>query len=249
MELGNIFRAGIILQVLCLIHFMRRRPDTYWVWIIIIGGPIGSLAYIVMEVIPDLTVSKPSFRFLSRRNRIHELQRIVEDNPAAGNYEELADLLREDGKYLAGRDAYNRAITAHTREPNPFYGRAQSEIALNDFAAAESDLRRVVEIDPKYDFQRAGGLLAFVLARNGKAAEAEAMFREVTRTSVNSETMVNFAEFLLEQGRAAEARSWTEAVLKKKNTLPSYLKRRERPWFRRAAALLKRIPASNAVSA
>jgi len=26
---------GIILQALALVHFIRRRPDTYWLWIII----------------------------------------------------------------------------------------------------------------------------------------------------------------------------------------------------------------------
>jgi glutathione S-transferase len=31
--------------------------------------------------------------------------------------------------------------------------------------------------------------------------------------------------------------------------MPRYLKRRERPWFRRAAALLKRLPAEQPVLA
>lgn len=244
----NIFGFGIILQVICIVHFVKRRPSTYWLWIILVGNWLGSAVYIVVEIIPDLTSSKPSFRFLSRRNRIHQLRHIVHDNPAAGNYEELADLLRENGDYAEAREAYNGAITPHTREPNPFYGRAQAEIALGDFAAAEIDLRRVVEIDPKYDFQRAPSLLAFVLGRNGNSSEAEALFREVTRTSVSSETMINFAEFLFQQGRAEEARRWCEAVLTKKHTLPSYLKRRERPWFRRAGALLRRIPVGAATA-
>ena len=33
------------------------------------------------------------------------------------------------------------------------------------------------------------------------------------------------------------------ANLNKKATMPRYLKRRERPWFRRASALMKRLPA------
>ena len=44
------------------------------------------------------------------------------------------------------------------------------------------------------------------------------------------------------QGRPAEAREWAERILRKKATMPNYIRRRERPWFRKAAALLKRVP-------
>jgi hypothetical protein len=46
---------------------------------------------------------------------------------------------------------------------------------------------------------------------------------------------------LADQQRPAEAREWAQRVLAKKPTMPRYLQRRERPWFRRAGALLKRL--------
>ena len=45
---------GILLQVLAVLHFIRRRPDTFWLWIIIFFGPPGAFIYILMEVVPDL---------------------------------------------------------------------------------------------------------------------------------------------------------------------------------------------------
>jgi hypothetical protein len=33
-------------------------------------------------------------------------------------------------------------------------------------------------------------------------------------------------------------------VLRKKSTMPDYIRRRERPWFRKANALLKKLPAA-----
>ena len=39
----NIFYPwGIILQGLAIFHFIRRRPDTYWLWIILFGGGLGA---------------------------------------------------------------------------------------------------------------------------------------------------------------------------------------------------------------
>jgi hypothetical protein len=54
---------------------------------------------------------------------------------------------------------------------------------------------------------------------------------------------LNYSSFLASQGKPAEAREWAQKILAKKPTLPGYLKRRERPWFRKAKGLLKTLPA------
>ena len=97
--------------------------------------------------------------------------------------------------------------------------------------------------EPDYDFQRAAGLLAHAYALTGQQAKAEELFRKVTVTSTLSETYLNFAELLASENRNAEAREWAQKVLDKKPSMPGYLRRRERPWFRRANAVLKRLPA------
>jgi Tfp pilus assembly protein PilF len=113
---------------------------------------------------------------------------------------------------------------------------------MGDFAAAVPDLERVVSQDPKYDFQRAAALLAHAYANIGQLDKAEVLFREVTRLSTSSETYYNYACFLVNQQRPAEAREWAKRILDKKPTMPGYLRRRERLWFRKAAALLNRLP-------
>ena len=72
------------------------------------------------------------------------------------------------------------------------------------------------------------------------------MFEEATRRSTSSEIYCDYAAFLAAQGHHAEAREWAQRVLAKKPTMPNYLRRRERVWFRRAAALLKQLPAGSA---
>jgi hypothetical protein len=44
---------GLFLQAAAIIHFIRRRPDTYWLYIILFLGPIGALVYLFAEVLPD----------------------------------------------------------------------------------------------------------------------------------------------------------------------------------------------------
>jgi hypothetical protein len=231
---------AILLRVVAIIHFIRRRPNFFWLWIILIHW-LGALVYIVVEVIPDAGLMRQSFKVFPRRKRIHELESAILDNPSAGNYEELADLYLEEGKFARARQCFDKAISSRTDSPDPFYRRGIAEIEMGDFTAAIPDLERVVSQDPKYDFQRAAALLAHAYANTGQSAKAEALFQEVTKVSTSSETYYNYACFLASLPRNAEAREWAQRILNKKPTMPSYQKRRERPWFRKANALLQRL--------
>ena len=231
-----------ILRGVAIIHFIRRRPDTFWIWIILIH-PIGALVYIFMEVIPDAGLLRTSFQIFPRRRRIHELERAILDNPSAGNYEELGLLYLDDENFARARACYDRAISSRTDHPDPFYRRAIAEVELGDFPAAVPDLEHAVRSDPQYDFHRAKGLLAWAYAQTGQSDRANTLFREATQISTLSETYYHYAVFLESQGRNAEARIWAQKILEKKPTMPGYLRRRERPWFRQASALLAKLPA------
>jgi hypothetical protein len=238
-----LFPWNLAIQAIAIIHFIRRRPDTYWLWIILIGGGLGAIVYIFVEVLPDFGLLRQSFRVFPRRRRIRELEAIILDNPSAGNYEELADLYLEEKKHARARECYDKAISSRTDSPDPFYRRGLAEIEMGDFAAAVPDLERATAKDPKYDFYRAAGLLAHAYAQTGQVQKAGALFQKTTQISTLSETYLNYANFLAAQGRHAEAREWTQRILAKKPTLPGYLRRRERPWFRKAKGLLKQLPA------
>jgi hypothetical protein len=242
MELvGFIYRWGVILQAIAVIHFIQRRPDTFWLWIILMGGGLGALVYIAAEVLPDAGLLRGSFQGVSRRRRVRELEAIVLDNPAIGNLEELADLYLEEKQFAKARELYDRVISTRADTIDPFYRRALAALALEDFTAAVPDLEKVIAKDRKYDFYRALGVLAFAQGRAGNAERAEQLFTEAVEISTLSETYYNYASFLAAQNRRAEAKEWAARILAKKPTMPRYLRRRERPWFRKAAALIKEL--------
>jgi len=233
---------AILLRIIAIVHFIRRRPNFFWIWVILFHW-VGALIYIAVEVIPDAGLLRSSFQVFPRRRRIHELERAVIDNPSAGNFEELGLLYLDDGNFVRARTCYDRAISSRTDHPDPFYRRGIAESELGDFAAAVPDLERAVNSDPEYDFHRAKGLLAWAYAQTDQSDRADAMFRDATRLSTLSETYYHYALFLQSQGRNAEARVWAQRILEKKPTMPGYLRRRERPWFRKASGLLGRLPA------
>ncbi len=234
---------GLILQVVAIVHFIRRRPDTYWIFVILFLGPLGALIYLCAEALPDIGLARQSFKIFPRRKRIGELEIAIRDNPSAGNYEELGNLYMDDGNFQSARAAFDKAIAARADTLDTFYRRGICALQLGDATAAIPDLERAVGKESDYDFHRAAGLLARAYAQTGQKERAEALFRQVTVLSTLSETYLNFADLLASEGRNAEARQWAQKVLDKGPTMPGYLRRRERPWFRRANAMLKRLPA------
>jgi len=230
---------SLILQAIAIVHFIRRRPDTFWLWIILIGGWIGAAVYFFVEMVPDFQLVGGAFQGFGRRSRIHELEALVLDNPSPGNYEELGGLYLDEGHFAQASQAFDKAITSRTDHPDPFYRRALCALAAGDYAAAGKDLEIVIQSDRKYDYGRAAGLLAHACAQTGSPQEADSLFAEVLKISTISETQYNYALFLISQHRETEAREWLQRILNKKATLPQFLKRKERPWFRKAAALMK----------
>jgi hypothetical protein len=234
----SFFGWGFLLQIAALIHWAKRRPDTFWLWIIIIGGPIGSIAYFVVE--GDFTGVRNSFKAPSRRRRIALLRAIVRDNPAAGNYEELGELLLEQKKWAEARDAFDHALAQRTDSLHTFYFRGVAEFELGDNEAAIRDLEHVVKIDPKHDYSRAMCLLGQAYARTRRTAEATALFDKLVASSTAPESLTAAAEFYVEQGRAAEAKEIVESILARRPTMPAYQRRRDAKWLRKARQLARR---------
>jgi hypothetical protein len=234
---------GLILLGLAIFHFIRRRPDTWWLYVILFLGPLGALIYLLAEALPDAGLLRQSFKVFPRRKRIRELQALVRVNPAAANWEELGDLLMDDGQLAQARSAFDSAIAARADTLDAFYRRGVCAILLGDAPSALPDLQRTVDAEFDYDFYRAAGLLAQAYAKTGQKEPAETLFRRATAISTLSETYLNYADLLLSEGRTAEAREQLQKVLDKGQAMPGYLRRRERPWARRAKKTLKQLPA------
>jgi hypothetical protein len=236
-----IYPWGFIVQGIALWHFVKRRPENYWLYIIIFAGVLGAGVYMIVEVIPDLGLLRGAFQGFGKRSRIKALEIQILDNPSAGNLEELAELNFEQGKYREAREALNRATASRADSPHAFYLRAKSSLAMSEFAEAIPDLEYVVAKDPKFDYYRATGLLGDAYARTGDLEKAGTHFSPAAQYSTTPETLYNYANFLKLSGRKEEALEWLQKLAAKKKTLPTYMRRAARPWFKKGKGLQKEL--------
>src|ERR1035438_5079521 len=170
-----IYPLGLVLEVVAIIHFIKHRPQMYWIYVIVFLGPLGATIYLVMEALPDIAMFSQTLSGIPRRKRAAELEALVRDNPSAANYEELGDIYMEAGNLELARGAFDKAIAARSDTQDSFYRRGLCALKLGDAAAAIPDLERVVREDPGYDFHRAAGLLAHACAQAGQKERAEAL--------------------------------------------------------------------------
>jgi hypothetical protein len=239
---------GFIVQILAIVHFVRRRPENYWFFVIFFGGFLGAGVYLVVEALPDLGLLRGVFQGFGRRSRIQIVETQILDNPSAANYEELGELYKDQEQFEKAREAFTNAIAARSDSVYTFYYRAQTSLGLGDFTGAIPDLERVVASDPKFDYYRAAGLLGDAYAQTGQLDRAAQLYVDVAQFSTTTETLYNYAYFLKLAGRQEEAREWAEKLLAKKRTLPRYMQRYERPWFRKGKTLLKELATAKAAS-
>ena len=183
MGLGALFYPwGIVLQVIAVLHFIRRRPDTFWLWIIIIGGGLGAAIYMVAEMLPDVNLLRGAVNSMGRRKRIRDLEAVVLENAAVGNLEELADLYLEERQFARAKALYDKVIASRSDSLDAFYRRGLAELELGDAPAALADLDLVVGKEPKYDFNRAIGLLAHACALANQPSAPTRSFRKPSKS-------------------------------------------------------------------
>ena len=235
---------GFIVQFVALVHFLRRRPDGFWLWVIFFGGFLGASVYVVAEMLPDAGLLRNVYRGYGRKSRIATVETAIIDNPSPANFEELGELYWDEKQYAKAQEAFDRAITTRSDSPHCFYRRGLCLMALGQISAALPDFERVVRGDPKYDSYRAKLMLAQAYAAAERVEEAAPLFAEVAQHSNTPETLYTYAAFLKSQNRTGEARESLQQLLQKKRTLPRYWQRIERPWFRKGQALLKELSAS-----
>ncbi len=56
--------------------------------------------------------------------------------------------------------------------------------------------------------------------------------------------LYHYANFMRLQNGRQEAREWTQKLMAKKRTLPRYMQRVERPWFRKGKQPMKELSAA-----
>ena len=207
--------AIVALQVACAVHCARSgRSGGGWIMIILFMPVVGSLAYVVMEVLPGSGVTRHA-----HKARATVAQKLDPEKPLRQAREalEIADTAANHlkvGDALAGRGEWNTAILHYEQAEAKSPGGSDRGIRLKLIKACfeagrTKRARDLLEALPpsglQSDNDRASLLLARMLEADGETARALALYNDVGRRLPGAEAQCREAGLLLSLGRRAEA--------------------------------------------
>lgn len=182
----------IALLLLCLnlglvIHAAKTGRFSPWGWIIIFLPPLGGIAYILVEVLPELLGTpraKKAQRALAHGVNPEKAYRLLRDRlsdaDTVANRATLAEECAALGKWQEAWEQYDEIVRRpNGGEPVFHLAKAEADLELGRPADALAGLDALTMREPDYDSPRGHMLHARALAALGRTAEALDAFESI----------------------------------------------------------------------
>ena len=65
----SLFVLSLILQALLIIHCIKTGRNTIWIWVLALLSFVGVIAYVVVELLPELLGSRTARRSVLNMNK------------------------------------------------------------------------------------------------------------------------------------------------------------------------------------
>jgi hypothetical protein len=236
----------IIIQVLLIIHVIRTGRNQLWIWVLLFLPLAGGIAYIAVEMLPEL------FRSRAARRTARGLKKAMDPMADLRRYESEARV----GSNVASRQRYAEELLRHGRhdeaimqyrealsglyqhDANLMLGLAQAQFGKGDAHGARVTLDELIRLNPEFRSPAGHLLYARALAAEGEVQRALEEYRVLAASFPGAEAAVRYAQLLQEQGQRAEAQRIARELLEQARIAPGHYRRAQRPWLEAAQRLL-----------
>jgi len=239
--------VSLLIQAAFIIHVIKTGRNTLWIWVLIIPGLAlaGILAYVVVEILPQLLRSRTAQRtargLRKAMDPTRELRRYESEARLGGNVasrQRYAEELARHARYEDAIAQYRQALSGlYEHDPNLMLGLAQAQFGKGDAAGARATLDELIRLNP--DFRSPAGhlLYARALEAEGNVSKALEEYRVVAGSFPGAEAAVRYAQLLQAQGRREEARQVAQELLQQARIAPGHYRRAQREWLEAAERL------------
>jgi len=237
-----IFIISIIIQVILVLHVVRTGRNTTWIWIVVMLPIAGSIAYFIIEILPDMAGSKTG-RSTKRKvteilNPDKDLNQAASDYSAIGTVEnsmQLAEECLNKEIYKEANQLYKKCLTSvHEYDPDIMFGLAASEYGLSNYDEAKSILDNLIAQNPDYKNQEAHLLYAKSLEQLGEIKLAFEEYEILDSYYLGSEPTYRLAMLLKRQGQDKKARELLKKIIHKSDVFGGHYHRLHKPWMKLA---------------
>ena len=232
----------MLIQAALIVHVIRTGRNTLWIFAIGLLPGVGSLAYLIAEVLPDLLGGRTARRARSGVQRMidpnRDLRRAAAEVEISGN----VDARRRLGEELFERGQFDEAVEVYRGglkgvfefDPTLLLGVAQALFGKQDFAAARAALESLARHNPDFKSADAQLLYARTLEAEEALDEAERQYALIAPAFPGAEARLRYGLLLKRRGKPAEAQRVLKDLLDGAKLGPAHYRRAQAQWLDRA---------------
>src|SRR5215471_9022899 len=205
---------SILIQVILIVHVIKTGRNTIWIWVLALLSLPGAIAYIVVELLPDLFRSRTAQRtargLKKAMDPTADLRRFENEARVTGNVaarQRYAEELSRQGRYDDAIAQFREALTGlYEHDPNLMLGIARAQFGKGDAGAARQTLDDLIRLNPDFRSPEGHLLYARALETEGNIAKALDEYKVLASSYPGAEAGARYAQLLKLQGRGEEAR-------------------------------------------
>jgi hypothetical protein len=223
-------------------HVIKTGRSWLWITAILFLPLAGALAYIAVEIVPELMGGTTGRRARLGMRRMldpdRDFRRAREEVEISGNVDarrRLSEELFERGQFDAAAEVCLGGLKGvFEHDPTLLLELARAYFAKADFAAAQTALERMRTHNPEFKSTDAQLLYARTLEALDSLEEAERQYAVVAPEFPGAEGRLRYGLLLKRRGKLEDARRVLQDLLDSARLGPSHYRRAQAEWLERA---------------
>lgn len=239
----------LLIQLALIVHVIRTRQPTFWIFVILFAPLIGSLVYGGLVLLPAW---RDSWQGRRLQRKVVETLAPGRQRDALGRELAVADTVENRLKYAeealrlqdypAARAQFDAAASGlYADDSRALLGLARAAYGMGDADACKAALDRLIAAHPDFRDPHAQLLYAMALEARGESHQALGEYEALSPRFPGEEARVRHARLLLKLGRSAAAREILQQVADRAAAAPTWYRDKEREWIREADAQLQSL--------
>ena len=198
----------VALQGFCIYHLYNNKNRTYWYFVIVFIPVLGSLIYLITQVLKKRDVENIQNEITTIINptkKIRDLEKTSEFSDTFQNRVNVADAYFDISDYVSASTHYQKALDEHT--DNDVHVHKMLIVCYDELKDYEKLIFHAEKIQNQNEFQNSKSqfLYGFAFDKTGKSDEAERLMRKIDQRYSNYDERVILAKFLIHRDKKDDA--------------------------------------------
>lgn len=231
--------AHVLVAILCAIHALKTGRQMYWVFILFAFPGLGSIVYVVVEVLPGLTESpqarsagSAARRALDPGRELREARHQLDVARTPTNLRRVGDAYLAMDRPGDALPLLQEAATGILSDDEGLLtAKARAEFGAGLYSDAIATLEGLKDAHPRTSMPQAHLLYARALESEGREEDALEQYENVSGYYPGAEARARWALLLEKNERGQEAAERWQEILTAARIAPKFARKAQREWI------------------